>query len=332
MKFQWSLLCVLSLVSSVFGTGEVVFLHSPRSVIFKGHEVIDQSLLKHVLASSFGFTISKGSDWNGLVLKDPFHLAEAAVVVVVDGVKSLGSLKGHSFPVISDEDESAGWQKLKEKIEMRYPGFNNTLQRIDLAEGSSASDEENDQFNPTDVSVTYLDDGNTEDVEFLRQLHLLNSLGEKEYKENDELRDGLPDLYWIVFSGLHPVIDLHGEDSPAADEAKQLLRDAIIHLKKEFINLYDGQVIVAALTSDVSHTRRARQIADSEAPDNGSVLPKNLSKDYSENYPVVFNIILWFMVAFVFSLIAISTAISTMDPGRDSIIYRMTSNRMKKDN
>lgn len=27
-----------------------------------------------------------------------------------------------------------------------------------------------------------------------------------------------------------------------------------------------------------------------------------------------------------------TVAISQMDPGRDSIIYRMTSNRMKKDN
>ncbi|XP_017759172.1 PREDICTED: renin receptor isoform X1 [Eufriesea mexicana] len=58
----------------------------------------------------------------------------------------------------------------------------------------------------------------------------------------------------------------------------------------------------------------------------------HLSKYYSENYPVIFNIFLWFGVAFVFSLLAICITISQMDPGRDSIIYRMTSNRMKKDN
>ncbi|XP_043518876.1 ATPase H(+)-transporting accessory protein 2 isoform X1 [Frieseomelitta varia] len=58
----------------------------------------------------------------------------------------------------------------------------------------------------------------------------------------------------------------------------------------------------------------------------------NLAKTYSENYPVIFNILLWFGVFYVFSLIAICIAISQMDPGRDSIIYRMTSNRMKKDN
>lgn len=58
----------------------------------------------------------------------------------------------------------------------------------------------------------------------------------------------------------------------------------------------------------------------------------NLAKSYSSDYPVIFNIILWFGVAMVFALIAISLAIGNMDPGRDSIIYRMTSTRMKKDN
>ncbi|XP_076388588.1 ATPase H(+)-transporting accessory protein 2 isoform X2 [Megachile rotundata] len=59
---------------------------------------------------------------------------------------------------------------------------------------------------------------------------------------------------------------------------------------------------------------------------------KNLAKEYSTDYPAIFNIILWFGVVFVFSLLAICIAIAQMDPGRDSIIYRMTSNRMKKDN
>jgi len=58
----------------------------------------------------------------------------------------------------------------------------------------------------------------------------------------------------------------------------------------------------------------------------------NLAESYSEDYPVIFNIMLWFGVVFVFSLLAITVAIASMDPGRDSIIYRMTSNRMKKEN
>ena len=58
----------------------------------------------------------------------------------------------------------------------------------------------------------------------------------------------------------------------------------------------------------------------------------NLAKQYGEDYPVIFNIILWFGIIMLFSLLAICLAIGNMDPGRDSIIYRMTSTRGKKDN
>lgn len=54
--------------------------------------------------------------------------------------------------------------------------------------------------------------------------------------------------------------------------------------------------------------------------------------DFSGDYPAIFNIILWFGVVFTFTLVSIVYAIMDMDPGRDSIIYRMTSMRAKKDN
>lgn len=55
-------------------------------------------------------------------------------------------------------------------------------------------------------------------------------------------RDGTPDIYWFLVRGLHPVLDVHGPDSPAAWEAKQLLRDSVADLKKAFITAYDGEV------------------------------------------------------------------------------------------
>lgn len=57
----------------------------------------------------------------------------------------------------------------------------------------------------------------------------------------------------------------------------------------------------------------------------------NLSSGYSEDYPVIFNIILFLSVTLLLAILATSVAMATMDPGRDSIIYRMTNPRMKKD-
>jgi len=57
----------------------------------------------------------------------------------------------------------------------------------------------------------------------------------------------------------------------------------------------------------------------------------NLGKSYSDIYPAIFNIILWLMIALGLAVASVSYCIWFMDPGRDSVIYRMTANRMKKD-
>jgi hypothetical protein len=74
------------------------------------------------------------SDWPGLSVSNPFSFAEAAVVVVVDGVSSLGLKEGHHYPLITDEDESVIWQSLHDRILRHYPGQNATLLRMDRAE------------------------------------------------------------------------------------------------------------------------------------------------------------------------------------------------------
>jgi len=57
----------------------------------------------------------------------------------------------------------------------------------------------------------------------------------------------------------------------------------------------------------------------------------NLGTFYSGDYPVIFNIILFLAIVLIIFVVAVSAAMATMDPGRDSIIYRMTNPRMKKD-
>nr|CAD7399585.1 unnamed protein product [Timema poppensis] len=146
-----------------------------------------------------------------------------------------------------------------------------------------------------------------------------------------ESGDGVPDVYWLVLRALHPVLDLHGTDSDAATEAKNLLIEAIKDLDRAFVHAYKGQVLVSVVTSDASHTRKSRSLM-AEVDADSVVDNMNVSKDYDPNYPVIFNILLWFNIAFFYSIIAVAVFIAKMDPGRDSIIYRMTSTRMKKDN
>lgn len=79
--------------------------------------------------------------------------------------------------------------------------------------------------------------------------------------------------------------------------------------------------------------RKVRQVATTAAPSTPTAEELNLADDVSEDYPVIFNIILFLAITLILALIAISVALATMDPGRDSLIYRVTSaQRFKKDN
>lgn len=57
----------------------------------------------------------------------------------------------------------------------------------------------------------------------------------------------------------------------------------------------------------------------------------NLGAEYAEDYPIIFNIWLWLVVILVLSIYVVCLVMWYMDPGRDSIIYRMTSQRIKTD-
>ncbi len=57
----------------------------------------------------------------------------------------------------------------------------------------------------------------------------------------------------------------------------------------------------------------------------------NLASPYDELFPVMFNIVLWLSIVLILAIIGVSYGMWHMDPGRDSIIYRMTSTRIKKD-
>lgn len=330
-----------SFIIYVQASGDFVLLHTPDSVIFKGNKEIDQSILKEVFSASLGFTVKQRATWNGMSITNPFNLPEAVVAIAVEGIESLGVIKGKKFPLNVDEVEETTWQALSGRLEER--DNDNSLVRIYLGDGLDALGQSAlGELKPTSIdesSLKALSLKNDEDRKFLEEVQLLRAIAKK--VPSAISTDNKADVYWLVISGLRPVFDIHGKNSVAAKEALTLLNEAVHDVSKAFMEVYKNQVLIAAFTNDASqvrHTRsinsrQQRDVADDKANETPQDLSKlNLAKGYSEDYPVIFNIILWFGVAFFFSLLAICITIAEMDPGRDSIIYRMTSNRMKKDN
>lgn len=88
-------------------------------------------------SASLGFSIEQDSNWQGMYLSDPFHLAEAVVVVDVDGVSDIEQVKGHRFPLTTDSEEDT-FASLRRRVEERYPDDVSNLVHVELINGLEA--------------------------------------------------------------------------------------------------------------------------------------------------------------------------------------------------
>ncbi|XP_023934907.1 ATPase H(+)-transporting accessory protein 2 [Bicyclus anynana] len=333
MVFFWITLVIFVIGSNA--SGELSILHSPDSLKFSGSIKTRESLLKEIFSASLGLSVEENGEWNGLVIVDPFKTPEAVVEVYIDGVSSLGEstgLKTKEFPLIVDEYEPDTFAALRHRIKQRFTNSANKLVNIRLSDPddlSLVSDVFGEVVPPklTKQTYQYLKVDNEEVYSFLYELEVLKVLTDK-IKSGAISGDNVVDYYNFRFRTLHALSDFYGPNSMETKEAKTLLANALIELSDAFVKAYDGSVLVAAVCTDVAHTRRTVRAA----PEFRADKLQEAEDNYTADYAAIFNIILWFSVVFTFALVAIVYAIMDMDPGRDSIIYRMTSTRMKKDN
>lgn len=259
-----------------------------------------------------------------MTVRDPFNLANGVVVVVAEGIESLKVENAHSYDLYG----GSGSESVSELMH-KTADHNGISFEIDLKESSDSFSTPLGQVQPDDdeMQPQYLKPkSNKADSDFLRQLAFINGLSDLLVTSTDE---NIPAVH-IVRVSLEALLAAHEPSSPAVAEAKKLLTTALLELQTAAEKAFDGAVVVGLVTSTEAPLVRSKRQAEKQPKQSEN--DYNIAKKYDSTYPVIFNIILWFSVVLVFSLLAISIAIATMDPGRDSIIYRMTSTRMKKDN
>uniref|UniRef100_A0A3Q3EBL0 Renin receptor n=1 Tax=Hippocampus comes TaxID=109280 RepID=A0A3Q3EBL0_HIPCM len=146
-------------------------------------------------------------------------------------------------------------------------------------------------------------------------------------------KDHSPDVYSLELSGLEELSRVYGQDSPQHRDAIALLSSVLQKFGEDVYNLYGNSAVVEVVTVknfEAPLTRKSRSILESKQISNpGS--PYNLAYKYNFNYAVVFNIVLWLMIVLALAVIAVSYNLWNMDPGYDSIIYRMTNQKIRMD-
>jgi len=93
------------------------------------------------------------------------------------------------------------------------------------------------------------------------------------------------------------------------------------------VNAKEDLLVYVLATDKTLRTKRAA----AEKRALGSVIV-NRAIFYADNYPVMFHLIFWTSLVIGLAVIGISCAMFKMDPGLDTVIYRMTNQRIKKDN
>lgn len=312
MKTVKEVFTFVCLFTAVLGNGELTIHHSPNGINFKGSEPIDSSELPNILTTAIGSSSNMDDSWEGLTILTPFNYPKIAVIVEIEGLATV-KVGDNTYPLRT----TINHQLTKDIFTLKLGG--NVITQNDIISADVTDDFKMEKLNPTDEAV----------IEFVKDLKLLKNLRQQVEKKIDV------DAVWIQLKGLNRIVQLYGQSSGQSSEAVEILKNALDQLESNLENVYGEKFLLASITDDNHHTRhvRAADNNNSKPAADPKIKPNiNLSKRYDQNYSAIFNIILWTSIFLIAALISTAVFICTLDPGRDSIIYRMTTQRIKKEN
>ncbi|XP_038050092.1 renin receptor-like [Patiria miniata] len=331
--------------------------HSPSYVEFqKDAGPIDVTEVPDMLSLALGFSSSKELKWTGLAVGDLFRRPRANVFITVettDDSLSLNLGSDAQLQYLLHGSGVVGLQTLADTLTLMFGDRPLFLELTPEVKGVHVSTEYQSVFKSlpdtlsdvlpllkgdrsviADSQLGSLNLTNSADVALLGELQFLREVAHK-LRENPELvTDGFPDLYSFTLAGLRVIQSKYGVDSIQAQDAAKLVESFISQFSTEMANLYDGDLLVEVMTSHEEPfvNRQSRSLlqvaATSLPPSQGQI--GNKATPYDEDYPVIFNIILWFAIVLALAIYAVAYSLWNLDPG-DTIIYRMTSQRMKID-
>uniref|UniRef100_A0A5F4W978 Renin receptor n=1 Tax=Callithrix jacchus TaxID=9483 RepID=A0A5F4W978_CALJA len=312
---------LLALVAGALGN-EFSILRSPGSVVFRnGNWPIPGERIPDVAALTMGFSVKDDLSWPGLAVGNLFHRPRATIMVMVKGVDKLALPPGS---VISYPLENRVY--MVGKANSAFEDLSVTLRQL-----HNRLFQENSVL--SSLPLNSLSRNNEVDLLFLSELQVLHDISSLLSRHKHLAKDHSPDLYSLELAGLEEIGKRYGEDSEQFRDASKILADALQKFADDMYNLYGGNAVVELVTVksfDTSLIRKTRTILEAKQAKNPAS-PYNLAYKYNFEYSVVFNMVLWIMIGLALAVIITSYNIWNMDPGYDSIIYRMTNQKIRMD-
>ncbi|XP_032888993.1 renin receptor [Amblyraja radiata] len=346
--------CQLFLLNTALTTGvfgdQFSILKASQSVHFQNAGPLPGVRIPDVVSLSMGFSVEEDLQWPGLAIGSLFHRPRANFLVTVRGVEQLVLPKsGISYTVenpvpftldsvsnsihsMFSEETPVILQLTPSEERLYMVGKANSIFEdlpVTLRQMRNRLYQDNSVLNL--IHSYSLKENNEVDLLFLSELQVLHDISALLSMHNHLAKDRSPDLYSLELAGLEEIIKHYGQDSQQFRDAAEILASVIQKFADDVFSIYNENALIELLTVKTFEApllRKTRSILQSPSISNpGS--PYGLAYQYNYNYAVVFNIILWLMIGLALSVIVVAYNLWNMDPGYDSIIYRMTSQRIK---
>ncbi|XP_078118383.1 renin receptor isoform X2 [Sander vitreus] len=304
-------LCFL-VTTGVHGDSLTV-LQSPEFVSFqKGDWPVSGEKIPDLVALTMGFSVQEDLSWPGLQAGPLFQRPRANVLVVVRGVDSLALPQSvASYPLenpvpfnldsvaetvhsLFAEDTPVVLQLAPSEERLYMLGKANAVfEDLPVTLQQIRARLSQDGSVLASLPLNSLSRNAEADLLFLSEVQVLHDITALLQRHRHLAKDHSPDLYSLELSGLEELSRLYGQDSPQYRDATAILASVL------------------------------------QKSNPGS--PYNLAYKYNFHYAVVFNIVLWLMIALALAVIVVGYNLWNMDPGYDSIIYRMTNQKIRMD-
>ncbi|XP_062906888.1 renin receptor [Mobula hypostoma] len=342
-------LIAIALTTGVF-SDEFSILRASQSVHFQNAGPLPGVRIPDVVSLSMGFSVEEDLPWSGLAVGSLFHRPRANFLVIVRGIERLVLPKSglsyivenpvpftldsvsNSIHSMFSEEAPVILQLTPSEERLYMVGKANSIFEdlpVTLRQMRNRLYQDNSVLSL--LPSNSLNKNNEVDLLFFSELQVLHDISALLSVHKHLAKDHSPDLYSLELAGLEEIIKHYGQDSLQFRDAAKILASVIQKFADDVFSTYNENALIELLTVKMFEApliRKARSILESPSISNpGS--PYGLAYKYNYNYAVVFNIVLWLMIALALSVIIIAYNLWNMDPGYDSIIYRMTSQRIK---
>ncbi|XP_069745471.1 renin receptor isoform X2 [Narcine bancroftii] len=342
-------ICHRCLRTRIFGD-QFSILRTSQYVNFQNAGPLPGGRIPDVVSLSMGFSVEEDLQWPGLAVSSLFHRPRANFLVTVRGIEQLALPKsGISYIVenpvpftldsVSNSIHSMFSEEMPVILQLT-PGeerlymvgkANSIFEDLPVTLRQMRNRLYQDNTVLSMLPSHSLNKNNEVDLLFLSELQVLHDISALLSAHKHLAKDHSPDLYSLELVGLEEIIKHYGPNSQQFHDAAQILTSTIQKFADEVFSIYNENALIELLTVKLFETpfvRKSRSILESPSKSNPGN-PYGLAYQYNLNYSVVFNIVLWLMIALALSVIVIAYNLWNMDPGYDSIIYRMTSQRIK---